>query len=65
MKLSFQQWRRDSLGDVAQQKIDMDSYNDNNKYGAHIQVSFNFDACLEELEQPGDYPQGPPEEEES
>jgi hypothetical protein len=40
----------------------MDSYNDNNKYGAHIEMSFNFDEDLKELQQPPEYPEAPPED---
>jgi hypothetical protein len=64
MKLSLQQRRRGALGEVVQTKIDMDSYNDNNRFGAHLEMSFNFDEDLAELEQPAEYPEEPPEENE-
>jgi hypothetical protein len=65
MKMSLQQRRRGALGEVVQTKTDMDSYNDNNRYGAEIQMSFNFDEDLAELAQPAEYPEAPPEEKES
>lgn len=56
MKLSLQQRRRSTLGDLKQLKTDQDSYNDNNRHGAQIQVSFDFTEDLAELEHPTDYP---------
>ena len=64
MKLSLQQCRRGCLGDVKQLKTDMDSYNENNNPGAPIQMSFNFDPDLEEMEEEGTYPDAPSEENE-
>jgi hypothetical protein len=55
MRASVQTRRRQSLGEVKQIKTDLDSYNDNNKYGAKIQVSFNFDKDLAELSQDTEY----------
>jgi len=63
MKLSLQQRRRGALGEVVQTKTDMDSYNDNNMYGARLDMSFNFDEDLAELEHPAEYPDSPPEDE--
>jgi hypothetical protein len=60
MRLSLQQRRRGALGEVVQTKTDMDSYNDNNKWGAVIQMSFNFDEDLAEMQQPAEYPESPP-----
>ncbi len=64
MRLSLQQRRRGCLGDVKQLKTDMDSYNDNNNPGPPIQMSFDFDQDLREMEEEGTYPDAPPEEEE-
>ena len=58
MRLSFGARRRQIQGDVRQLKIDADSYNDNNQFGASIQLGFNFEKDLEELEQKTEY--GPP-----
>lgn len=49
--------RRSALGDVAQLDTDRKSYNDNNKYGGEIDMSFNFDEDLLEMAQPVDYPE--------
>ena len=50
MRLSLQQRRRGVLGDLAQLKLDMDSYNENNnpEPGRPIQLSFNFEEDLAE-----------------
>ena len=63
MQMSFQQRRRGIGGDVKQLKTDMDSYNDNNKHGASIQLSFNFDVDMEDEAHPGEYDDTPPEDE--
>jgi hypothetical protein len=47
--------RQQIVGDCAQLKKDKDSYNDNNKFGATIQLSFNFEKDLQELETLDDY----------
>ena len=52
---SAQQRRRGVLGDCKQLKTDVDSYNDNNAHGAHIQMSFDFEPDLKELEQDTEY----------
>jgi hypothetical protein len=65
MRLSLQQRRRGALGEVIQTKTDMDSYNDNNAYGAHLEMSFNFDEDLAEMQQPSKYPDAPPENSEA
>ena len=62
MRLSFQQRRRSIGSDVRQLKTDMDSYNDNNKRGASIQLSFNFDEDLAEEAHSGEYDDTPPED---
>jgi len=65
MRMSLQQRRRGALGEVIQTNTDKDSYNDNNQYGAYIEMSFNFDEDLAELAQPSEYPDAPPEESQS
>jgi hypothetical protein len=64
MRLSFQQRRRSCFGDVKQLKTDIDSFNENNNTGPQIQMSFDFDQDLREMEEKGTYPDGPPEDEE-
>jgi hypothetical protein len=54
-QMSFAQRRRQILGDCRQLKIDVDSYNDNNPHGAHIQMIFDFTDDLVEMEQPTEY----------
>jgi hypothetical protein len=61
MRLSFQQRRQGILADCKQEKIDFDSYIDNNPYGAKLpQMDFDFNKDLEELTQPTSYPTTPP-----
>ncbi len=55
MHVSLQQRRKAILGDNRQLKIDQDSYNDNNVYGAKIQLSFNYEDDLIESEQSTEY----------
>lgn len=50
MALSFQQRRRQIVGDCRQLKIDIDSYNENYNKAEPIQMSFNFSNDLEEAE---------------
>ncbi|MDD2325103.1 MAG: hypothetical protein PHW63_03715 [Alphaproteobacteria bacterium] len=50
MKLSFQQRRRAIVGDCRQLKTDVDSYNDTNKEAEPIQIIFDFDMDLAEIE---------------
>lgn len=61
--LSLQQRRRQIVGDCSQLKIDKDSFNDNNSHGATIQLSFNFEPDLIELELDQEYNPPPLEEE--
>ncbi|SFI15535.1 hypothetical protein [Planctomicrobium piriforme] len=61
IQMSLQHRRRSALGDIIQLNLDRRSYNDNNPYGAEIQMSFNFDEDLEELEHPTEYPDAPEE----
>ena len=66
MHRSLQQRRVGVLGDCKQLKTDQDSYNDNNSFGATLQMSFNFEQDLADLEHNTEYnPQRPPEEEEA
>jgi hypothetical protein len=55
MRNSVQVRRKQSLGEVRQIKIDLESYNDNNGFGAKIQMSFNFDKDLQEIFQDTEY----------
>lgn len=59
MHRSLQWRRRNALGDVSQLARDLESYNENNKYGAQLQMSFNFDEDLAEANQPTEYPERP------
>jgi len=61
MRRSLQQRRKGVLGDVKQLKTDRDSYNDNNRDGAYIQMSFNFEKDLEEMSQDSEYNPPAPE----
>ena len=49
--------RRSALGDVVQLATDLASYNENNRFGAQLEMSFNFDEDLAELAHPEDYPE--------
>jgi len=55
MQAAFQQRRMQVLGDCRQLKTDVDSYNDNNKHNAHIQMCFDFTEDLAEMEHPVEY----------
>lgn len=50
MAVSFQQRRRQIVGDCRQLKMDVDSYNENYNKGQWIQMSFDFTTDLEEEE---------------
>jgi hypothetical protein len=50
MQRAFQYRRNLVLGDCRHLKTDVDSYNDNNRDGAHIQMIFNFTNDLLESE---------------
>ncbi len=50
MDLAFKQRRKQIVGDCHQLKIDVDSYNDNHPDESSIQLVFNFERDLEELE---------------
>ena len=63
MHRSLQQRRGGILGDCKQLKTDQDSYNDNNAFGATLQLSFDFTRDLDDLEHDTEYdPQAPPED---
>lgn len=62
MRMSLQQRRRSTLGDLRQLKTDQESYNDNNVHGATIQLSFDFTEDLAEMEHPPEYPDAPPDD---
>jgi hypothetical protein len=55
MQGAFQYRRLLVLGDCRQLKVDVDSYNENNQHGAHIQMCFDFTKDLAELAQPTQY----------
>lgn len=55
MHRSLQQRRKGVFGDLKQLKLDLDSYNDNNIQGARLQMSFNFERDLEEIEHDAEY----------
>lgn len=61
MRLSLQQRRMYIVGDCRQLKTDLDSYNENNPHGAHIQMMFDFTEDLLELDMPQEYPHRKPE----
>lgn len=50
LRSSFQQRRRQIQGDVRQLKIDTDSYNDNNPFGAVLPIQTDFTADMVELD---------------
>jgi hypothetical protein len=56
VEMAFQYSRKLIVGDCKQLKNDVDSFNDNNKEGAYIEVDFDFKPDLEEAEQPTTYP---------
>ncbi len=56
IRLAFQQRRRSILGDCRQLHVDVDSYNDNNKFGAQVQMSFDFEPDIAELNESTEYP---------
>lgn len=63
MKLSLSLRRRSALKDVAQLELDLQSYNDNNKFGETLDgFDYNFNKDLEEGAMPTDYPLEAPED---
>jgi hypothetical protein len=57
MHKSLQARRRQALGDVIQLDTDRKSYNENNLFGGHIEMSYNFDEDLAESQMPTEYPE--------
>ena len=56
MRVSFQQRRQGMLADVKRHAIDVESYNENNKFDATIpKYNYNFELDLEEAEMPTEY----------
>jgi hypothetical protein len=61
MRLSLGVRREGIYNDVYQLATDLISYNDNNQFGATLQMDFNFNLDLEERGLPGEYPAEPPD----
>ncbi len=61
MKMSLQQRRGYIVCDCVQLRTDQDSYNDNNKHGAEIQLCFDFTEDVDERMMPSEYPESRPE----
>ena len=59
MELAFQQRRSQIVGDCTQLKRDVESYNDNNRYGAYCQLILDFTDDVAEREQPTEYSANP------
>jgi hypothetical protein len=55
MEIAFQQRRQQIVGDCAQLKTDVDSYNDNNPFGAYHQLPLDFTDDVAERQQPTKY----------
>lgn len=56
MHLALQQKRKIVVANAAQLKRDTDSWNENNRFGAFIQMSYDLTDDLFELEAPEEYP---------
>ncbi len=56
MHAAFQQRRMQIFDDCRQLRTDVDSFNDNNRFGKRIQLCFDFTEDLAESEQPEVYP---------
>ena len=54
MQLSFQQKRKGIVADCYRLKVDVDSYNDSRPSDEPIQISFDFNMDLAEIEAAGD-----------
>lgn len=62
MRLSAALRRRAALRDVIQLQLDLDSYNENNKFGEKIpDPDYNFNPDVMENKMPTDYPTEPPQ----
>lgn len=55
MEVAFQQRRGQVVGDCRQLKRDVDSFNENNRFGATYQLTLDFSEDVAELEQPTKY----------
>lgn len=55
-EMAFQYGRKWNLDSCRQLKLGVDSYNDNNPHGAHVEMSFDFTDDLAEMDQPSEYP---------
>ena len=55
-EMALQYGRKLIVGDCKQLKTSVDSYNDNNKHGHYVEMTFNFSDDLEEAEQSTVYP---------
>ena len=55
IECALQLRRQQIVGDCSQLKKDQDSFNDNNMHGATIQLSFNFEKDIIEMETVEDY----------
>ena len=62
MRLSLGVRREGVFNDVYQLSTDLSSYNDNNSFGATLQMDFNFNLDLEERKLPGEYPSERPDD---
>ena len=65
VKLSAQQRRKGIGADVFQAERDLRYYNKNHNPGEPIQMSWNFDHDVAERDQPSDYDDTPPSDDES
>ena len=65
MRMSLQQRRQYLLSGCRQHRLDFDSYNDNNKFAATLPpTSYNFEADMDEMDLPTEYPDAPEDESE-
>ena len=63
MRASCQLRRRAALADVVQLKLDFDSYNDNNRFGATLpDFDYDFNKDIEEMGMPTKYPSDSPDD---
>lgn len=56
--------RRRAVENVYQMKLNFDSYNDNNEFNFKMrEPNYNFQADIDDMEQPTEYPENPEEDE--
>jgi hypothetical protein len=55
-ELALKYGRKLIVGDCRQLKTSVDSYNDNNRHGKYVEISFNFADDMDEADQPTVYP---------